>query len=376
MNYRDYKYFENDRFRTDLLSEFGKANIEEKENGINNLLNACKRILDIHAPIKQTYARGNHMPFMNKVLSKETMTRTRLRNKFLKDRSEENKKRYSKQRNYCVSLLRKSRWHYFENLHEKNINNNKTFWKTIKPFLSDKVRSTNKTTLIDKEEIITGDYNTAKVLNTFFFNIVSNLNIAEYSNCQPIANNISDPVLKCVVKYRIHPSILAIREVCNKHPRLQTFDIQQTFSFSKINREEILRGILKLETSGACKDTDIPPKIIKENADIFADILFASFNDSVEKSNLLSSLKKVNITPIFKKMTEILRITTDQSPHFQICLKYLNNVFFVNYTVLCLNSCQNTSAVFAKVTVRSIACWLCLKSGSLQLIKKNHLMHY
>ena len=61
VNYRDYKYFENDKFRTDLLSEFGKANIKEKENKLNNLLNACKRILDIHALRKQTYVRGNHM---------------------------------------------------------------------------------------------------------------------------------------------------------------------------------------------------------------------------------------------------------------------------------------------------------------------------
>ena len=140
-------------------------------------------------------------------------------------------------------------------------------------------------TLMDKEEIIMGDHNTAKVLNTFFSNIVSNLNIAEYSNCEPLSNNISDPVLKCVVKYRNHPIILSIGEVCKKHPRLP-------FSFSKINREKILTEILKWETSKVCQFTDILTKIIKENADIFADILLASVNDSVEKSNLPSSLKK------------------------------------------------------------------------------------
>ena len=86
-------------------------------------------------------------------------------------------------------------------------------------------------TLIDNEEIIMGDYNTAKVLNTFFSNIVSNLNIAEYSDCEPFASNISDPILKCVVKYRNHPSILAIGEVCDKHPR-------RPFSFSKINEKK------------------------------------------------------------------------------------------------------------------------------------------
>ena len=43
------------------------------------------------------------------------------------------------------------------------------------------------------------------------------------------------------------------------------------------------------------------PTNIKKNADIFADILLARFNDSVEKSNFPSSLKKANITPVFKK---------------------------------------------------------------------------
>ena len=185
---------------------------------------------------------------------------------------------------FCVSLLRKSKLDYFGNPNEKDINDNKIFLKTIKPFLSDKVRLTNKMTLIDNEEIIMDDYNTARVLNTSFSNIVSNLNIAKYSNCEPLANNISDPILKCVVKYRKHPSILSIGEVCNKHPRLP-------FSFSKINRDEILEEILKLETSKASQDTDIPTKIIKENADIIADILLASFNDSVEKSNFPSSLQ-------------------------------------------------------------------------------------
>ena len=60
-------------------------------------------------------------------------------------------------------------------------------------------------------------------------------------------------------------------------------------------------------------------------------------------------------------MTEILRITIDRSAYLQICLKYLSIVLFVNYKDLRLNSCQNTSAVFANVTVHRMACQLCLK---------------
>ena len=131
-------------------------------------------------------------------------------------------------------------------------------------------------------------------MNTFFSNIVSNLKIEGYSSCDPLNNNIRDPVLKCIVKYRNHPSILAIGEVYNKNRRLP-------FSFSKIKRDEILSDILKLETSKACQETNIPTKIVKENADIFANVLASNFNDSIEKSNFLSILKNAIITPVFKK---------------------------------------------------------------------------
>ena len=70
------------------------------------------------------------------------MHRTRIYNKYLRNKTEKSKRKYTKQRNYCVSLLRKSKREYYSNLDVKNITDNKTFWKTVKPFLSDKVTST------------------------------------------------------------------------------------------------------------------------------------------------------------------------------------------------------------------------------------------
>ena len=49
------------------------------------------------------------------------MTRSRLRNKFLKNITEENKTRYTKQRNQCVSLLRSAKKKYYGNLDEKKL---------------------------------------------------------------------------------------------------------------------------------------------------------------------------------------------------------------------------------------------------------------
>ena len=49
------------------------------------------------------------MSFMNKPLARVHMKKNRLRNQFLKNKSEVNIIIYIKQRNYCVSLLRKTK---------------------------------------------------------------------------------------------------------------------------------------------------------------------------------------------------------------------------------------------------------------------------
>ena len=236
IKYRDYRRFQNDVFREELLSELLDVSIGENEEDFSNFLDICKKNVNYHAPCKQKYVRGNHLPFMNKTLSKEIMKRTRLRNKFLKNKNDYNKTEFSKQRNYCVSLVRKSKKLYYSNLDEKNVTDNKTFSKTIKPFLSDKIVSREKVTLIEEEEFIESDSNAAQVLNTIFSNIVSNLKIAESANCDPISDNINDPVIKSIVKYRNHPSILKIGEVCNKKRC-------SLFSFSHVDNEQLLKEI-------------------------------------------------------------------------------------------------------------------------------------
>ena len=161
-----------------------------------------------------TMVRGSQSPFMNKALSKATMLRT-LRNKFLKNRSNENKTNYVKQRNHCVSLLRKTKTEYYSNLDEKKFCDGKTIWKIVKPMLSEKIKSNKRTTLIENDEIIKTEKGTAKVVNTFFSNIVQNLDIQQYNVDDPICENINDPLLKAIVRYRNHQSIVAIKKFCN-----------------------------------------------------------------------------------------------------------------------------------------------------------------
>ena len=105
IKFREYNHIQNNAFREDLLSELLNFNIEIIDESFMEIFETCNKHLNYHAPCKQKCARGNHLSFMNKSLSKKIMKRARLRNS--KDRNKENSSRYSKQRNYCASLIRK-----------------------------------------------------------------------------------------------------------------------------------------------------------------------------------------------------------------------------------------------------------------------------
>ena len=66
------------------------------------------------------------MPFFNKGLS-SAHKKTQLRNRYLRKRSYQNKKLYTKQGNFCVSLLSETKKEHYANLNHKYIADNKQF---------------------------------------------------------------------------------------------------------------------------------------------------------------------------------------------------------------------------------------------------------
>ena len=70
-------------------------------------------MFDIHAPTKKRYIRTNQGSFIHKAPQKAVMTRFRLRNKFLKNKTQSNESAYKKQRNYCVSFFQKEEKCFF-----------------------------------------------------------------------------------------------------------------------------------------------------------------------------------------------------------------------------------------------------------------------
>ena len=106
------------------------------------------------------------------------------------------------------------------------------FWKTVKPFIWDKITSKEKEILAEENETVSNDEETVQVLNTFFSNILGSLKIPEYVTNDPISDNISDPIVKLIVKNRKHPSILTIVEVYKERKKKHA-----VFSFSEVAKE-------------------------------------------------------------------------------------------------------------------------------------------
>ena len=193
------------------------------------------------------------MLFFTKELSKEIMTRSRLCNKYLKNRNEENRTIYVKQRNYCVSLLWKSKKKYYENLDERNLIDNKLFRKTIKPSFSDKIVTREIIHYTENGEVVKNELETAENLNNFFGNVIKNPMISKYSEYDPSIDRVENLTIRAILKYRNHPSILAIRE--RKKAQISS-------CFKEVSIEEIQKEILNLNNKKASQNSDTPAKII------------------------------------------------------------------------------------------------------------------
>ena len=81
INYRNYRYFSNDRFKEKVTSELSKVVLENSDKGFHKFLDVRKDILNIYAPLKKKYIRGNNSPFMTRTLSNEIMKSSRLMSK-------------------------------------------------------------------------------------------------------------------------------------------------------------------------------------------------------------------------------------------------------------------------------------------------------
>ena len=264
ISYRNYKNFSNGSFRTNLINEISSNGILEGD--LTGSLDACKKSLDYQAP---------------------------------RCRSDENKKAYNEQRNRCVKLVRSAKKAYYSNLSIKGVNDNKKFWKIVKPLFSEKVNKNENITLVENNKIISSEIEIAEKLNAFFSNIVKELNKKVKEDLLCDVSDINDPVERAIQKYNNHPSIQMIKE---------TFDSRKTFSFDLVSSDTIFKEIVSLDTKKATHSNDVPTKTVKANADLFSIFASNDFNESVISCKFLSVLILADVKPVHKKASRLEKI--------------------------------------------------------------------
>ena len=54
------------------------------------------------------------------------------------------------QNNFCIKLLRQTKEKYFNNVNVKKVSDNETFWRSVKPFFSNKCLNSNSILLMGR----------------------------------------------------------------------------------------------------------------------------------------------------------------------------------------------------------------------------------
>ena len=103
---RDYKKFSHERFKNPLNKNFANNTRLDYKSFEETVLS----LFSSQAPFKKGMVRANKTIFMNTEIQKAIIVRSRLRNKFLHEKSPFSRKAYNRQRNYCVKLMREIKY--------------------------------------------------------------------------------------------------------------------------------------------------------------------------------------------------------------------------------------------------------------------------
>ena len=172
-----------------------------------------------------------------------------------------------------------------------NVTDNIKFWKTVKPFISEKRHNTQNILLVEGENIISTNKEVADTMNNFFscatksLDIPSNFYLTNFTNLDDLIDQIK-------YKYKSNPSIIKIKE---------NFGTSESFSFMEISYTEMEHELSKVNVKKSTTFKNIPTKLLKDTSDICCDTLLEIINKNIKNNIFPNELKLADVTPVFKK---------------------------------------------------------------------------
>ena len=148
---------------------------------------------------------------MNKELAKAIMTRrvtrSHLKNIFIKDKNKQNWQAFAEQRNQCTKLRKNATKFHFAKVTGNDMMTYRCFWKTAEPFLNSRADHGQQTIILEEnDKIHENPTNIAEIFDNNFVNIVETTTGKPPPSYQEKVN-----IPEVLDRYSIHPSIQQIK---------------------------------------------------------------------------------------------------------------------------------------------------------------------
>ena len=164
---------------------------------------------------------------------------------------------------------------------------NKSFYKTIKPFISNKSNASNRIILYDNDSIITDPASITEIFNTYYASIAN----YDTDKCDSLDSLCVHDI---IVKHKDHASVLRINTYSDTWPAGE-------FDFVYVEEKDILEHIKSLSSKKACGWDGIGPNFIKWAGTGLISSLVVLFNDCINNCIFPTDFKRADISPLFKK---------------------------------------------------------------------------
>ena len=216
--------------------------------------------------------------------------RATLKNRMPKSGKAEDYEKYKKQGNLIVKMNRKAKFDFYSSIEPRSIDNDKKFWKMVKPMFSNSNEMGEKIVLTEERMITSDDTMIAECLNSHFTNITDSLELVPMFEQVPNYVELDEKVSLALAKYNNHPSTITMK---------RNISITQKFELSRVCPWEVMKFVEVLDTSKSTSG-DIPTKILKmakENMPLSTDCI----NAVIYNCTFPDELKKAGVSAIFKR---------------------------------------------------------------------------
>ena len=295
IQYRSYKHFNEDKFMNDVSNiPFSVCNVfddvDDKYWSVSVLYND---VVNENAPLKQRTLRNDQIPYMHSELRKQMYRRNMAKNKHLENRkSVVLRYKYVVERNKTTSMRREAIKAYFLSKCSK-MASPRDFWQCVRPFLSDKGSKQNNIILNENGCIKTDTKEVCDIFNAFFSTVAESIGEPD-----EICLNEHNYLQKVLTKHENHPSVTMIKDVCN---------ITRTFDFKPVTRGTVLKLLKNVNVNKSTGHDNIPPKLLKMAGEEMCDVWTSVINSSINSRTFPSEMKKAEISPIYKKLSDMLK---------------------------------------------------------------------